>query len=118
MSYSDVTTVRLSKGATVLNHLNLSGTKVIELNLDGQSFLTELLLDGCDDLVSVTINDCNSLENLSLPRNVKTLIVTNCTSLSSLNIPYTSTNNSISGLIRYKYRQLPWVKKIRCYRTK
>ena len=111
VSYSDVTTVRLSKDATVLNHLNLSGTKVIELNLDGQSFLTELLLDGCDDLVSVTINDCNSLENLSLPRNVKTLTVTNCTSLSSLNIPYTSTNNSISGLIDINIDNCPGLRR-------
>lgn len=111
LSYSDITLLNLSKTSTVLNYLNLAGTKVTSLKLESQAFLTDLILDGCDDLTEVVIDNCNSLQNLNLPRNVKTLKITNCELLSELNITYTSVNSSISGLVDINIDTCPGLKR-------
>lgn len=97
ISNSNITSVQLSDTA-VLKHYDLSNTTIRTLNLSNQAFLETLVLTGCNDLTEITINNCNSLKNLNLPPNVKTLRIINCETLDSLNIPYTSVNGSISSL--------------------
>lgn len=97
VSNSDFTQFALPSSAS-LKYYNLSNTSIPSLNLKDQSFLETLILDGCDNLTAVTIENCNSLRNINLPPNVKTLEVLNCPLLEELNITYRSSGGLISGL--------------------
>lgn len=109
VSYSTITKITFPESA-VLKVLNLSGTDITSLKLENQSFLNQLLIDDCTKLTSIEINNCGALTTLDIPSSVKTVIIKNCEGMSSLSIPYTSINNSISPLVQLTVDNCPGLK--------
>lgn len=110
VSNSNITEIKLSDTETVLKYYNLSNTRITNLELRNQSFLSDLILDGCDDLIEIKITNCNSLRNLNLPKNVQKVSFINCELLSDLNITYSSSGGIISNLVDIKIENCPGLK--------
>ena len=109
VSYSNITNIKLPDSA-VLKEYNLSGTTITSLTLENQSFLKNLVLADCSKLTSVRLSNCGSIESLSLPSGVTTLILENCPKLSNLTLTYTSVNSSISSLAQVTIDNCPGLK--------
>ena len=88
----------------------MSGTDITNLKLENQSFLESLLIDDCLKLTSIEINNCGALRTLNIPPNVRTVTIRNCEKMETIQIPYSSVNNSISPLAQVTIDNCPGMK--------
>lgn len=109
ISNSSITKVTLPDSA-VLKKYNLSGTDITSLSLSNQSFLEELVIKNCNKLTSIEINNCPALKTLEVPPNVQKVIIRNCATMNTMNITYSSINNSISSLTQVTLDNCPGMK--------
>ena len=109
ISGSNITNVSLPI-SPVLKTYNLANTGITTLLLKDQSFLSNLNIDGCTSLTSIILDNCGSLETLNIPQNVKTITIQNCERLESLHIGFVSTDNSISQLTKVMVDNCPGLK--------
>lgn len=106
VSYSTITKITFPTSAA-LKVLNMSGTDITSLKLENQSFLESLLIEDCLKLTSIEINNCSAIKTLSVPSNVKTVIIRNCEKMETIRIPYSSINNSVSPLVQVTIDNCP-----------
>lgn len=109
VSYSNITNIKLPSSA-VLKEYNLSGTTITSLTLENQSFLKNLVLADCNKLTYIKLSNCGSIQSLSIPSGVTTLILENCPKLNDLTLTYTSVNSSISPLTQITIDNCPGLK--------
>ena len=72
----------------VLKYLNVSNTRIKEINFVGQPLLEELILDGCTELEVISLTNCPKLKQLSIPASVKRIVLANCPGLEALVCTY------------------------------
>lgn len=89
---SNITNVDLSNNL-LLKHVQLTGTKLVTINIDGYQELEHISLS-IDTIEKIRVTNCPKLTQLILPQdrpNVLSLVdVTGCSSLTSLNLEYTT----------------------------
>lgn len=72
-------------GCYGLKTVDLSGSKIDSLYINGRTKLTDLDISGCQNLQSLDINGCSALKNLNVRgTQLATLDLTGCTALKTL----------------------------------
>lgn len=96
---SSLTTITFPQTGT-LKYVDLSETPIQQLNnsFNGQTSLKYLNLSNCRQLTSLTLSGLESLEELVLSDNLISISITNCYSLKSIILPYSSSSNQLSKL--------------------
>ena len=96
---SSLTTITFPQTGT-LKYVDLSGTPIQQLNnsFNGQTSLKYLNLSNCRQLTTLTLSGLESLEELVLSDNLISISITNCYTLKSIILPYSSSSNQLSKL--------------------
>ena len=80
---------------TVLNSINLTGSSIKNISIDGAEFLDDIRITGCDNINKFELNRCNRIETVDVAGStIQNFIVTNCTKVKDVNL---SECKSIAG---------------------
>lgn len=109
ISNSSFNDVPLSS-SSILRSLNLSGTSIKTLTYSNQPMLEELIIDECFQLESIDLRDCPKLKSITIPSSVRTIFLGNCTSLETLEAPYTGSQRVLSNLVSVTVSACPNLK--------
>lgn len=111
ISNSSFSEVPLSQ-SSVLRDLNLSNTKIKTLSYSNQPMLETITIDGCNELETINLSDCPKLKRITVPASVKTVFLGNCQSLESIDASYSGSSNVISNLRSLIVTSCPNVKSV------
>lgn len=111
VSNSSFNEVPLSS-SSVLRKLNLSSTKIKDLNYSDQAMLEELNIQGCNELETITLSNCPKLKSLVIPQSVKSVFIGNCPGISSIEADYQGSPLLISKLSSFIISSCPGLKSI------
>ena len=98
--------------SSVLRKLNLSNTRIKDLNYSDQAMLEELDITGCSELETITLNNCPKLKSLTVPQSVKNIFIGNCPGMESIYAEYQGSQLLISNLISVIISACPGLKYI------
>ena len=84
--------------SSVLRKLNLSYTRIKNLNYSNQAMLEELDISGCNELETINLSNCPKLKSITIPGSVKTVFIGNCPGMESIYADYTGSALRISNL--------------------
>lgn len=86
ISGSDVSSILFPDGGC-LEELILNNSKIANLTLTSQPFLTELNFSNCSRLNTISLNQCKSIKTLNFAgTTIQSLSIVGCESLTSLNV--------------------------------
>lgn len=98
--------------SSVLRGLNLSNTRIKDLNYSDQAMLENLNISGCNELETITLNNCPKLKSLIIPQSVKRVFIGNCPGIESINAEYQGSQLRISNLVSFIISACPGLKYI------
>ena len=111
VSNSSFNEVPLSS-SSVLRKLNLSNTRIKDLNYSDQAMLEELNIYGCNELETITLNNCPKLKSLVIPQSVKSVFIGNCSGIEIIEADYQGSQLLISNLQSFIISACPGIKTI------
>ena len=80
---------------TVLNSINLTGSTVKNISIDGAEFLNDIRITDCEFINRFELNRCNRIETIDVSGStIQNFIVTNCEKVNNVNL---SNCKSIAG---------------------
>ena len=80
---------------TVLNEINLTGSSIKNVSIDGAEFLDKINITGCNNIQKFELNRCNRIDVVNVAEStIQNFIVTNCENVTDVNL---SNCKSISG---------------------
>ena len=86
LSYTKFTGVTFPQD-TVLNVVNLTGSSVQNISIDGAEFLDEIKITGCDNINKFELNRCNRISSIDVAGStIQNFIATNCDKVTSVNL--------------------------------
>ena len=86
LSYTKFTGVTFPKD-TVLNSINLTGSSVQNISIDGAEFLDDIRITGCDNINKFELNRCNRISSVNVADStIQNFIVTNCTKVTDVDL--------------------------------
>ena len=72
---------------TVLNSINLLGSSVKNVSIDGAEFLNDINITGCDNINKFELNRCNKITSVNVSNStIQNFIVTNCKNVTDVNL--------------------------------
>jgi hypothetical protein len=78
ISYTKFTGITFPRD-TVLNSINLTGSSVKNISIDGAEFLDEIKITGCDNINKFELNRCNRITSINVANStIQNFIATNC----------------------------------------
>ena len=98
--------------SSVLRKLNLSNTRIKDLNYSDQAMLEELDISGCNELETITLSNCPKLKSLTIPQSVKNVFIGNCPGMESIYAEYQGSQIMISNLVSVIISACPGLKYI------
>ena len=86
ISYTKFTGISFPRD-TVLNHINLTGSYVKNITIDGAEFLQDINITGCENINRFELNRCNGMEVVNVSNStIQNFIVTNCENVREINL--------------------------------
>lgn len=86
ISYTKFTGITFPKD-TVLNSINLTGSSIKNVSIDGAEFLTDIKITGCDNINKFELNRCNKINTVNVANStIQNFIVTNCNNVTSVDL--------------------------------
>ena len=72
---------------TTLNVINLTGSSIKNISIDGAEFLTDIKITGCDNINKFELNRCNNINKINVANStIQNFIVTNCNKVTDVNL--------------------------------
>ena len=72
---------------TVLNSINLTGSSIKNISIDGAEFLDDIRITGCDNINKFELNRCNRIGVINVANStIQNFIVTNCTKVTDVDL--------------------------------
>jgi len=72
--------------------------------------LEDLIITGCNELESITLRNCPKIKSLVIPASVRTVEISNCPGIQSIEANYYGTQNTISNLQSFSVSACPGLK--------
>ena len=86
ISYTKFTGITFPQD-TVLNSINLTGSSVKNISIDGAEFLDDIRITGCDNINKFELNRCNRIDSIDVSNStIQQFIVTNCDNVTDVNL--------------------------------
>ena len=71
----------------VINKIDLTGSSIKNIEIDGAEFLTDIVITDCDNINKFQLNRCNKIENVNVANaTIQNFIVTNCDNVKSVDV--------------------------------
>ena len=71
----------------IIKSVNLTGSSIKNIEIDGAEFLTEIKIEDCENINKFSLNRCNKIYDVNVANStIQNFIVTNCINVNSIDI--------------------------------